>query len=111
MHLHGQRLPHRQLERHLRERHRLTAALNVGGRRTPKRRPPFLAPGNNPRHAHCSGEFIMKPFRIRTDVASTAALILCFGALAACDPEPPCWKDVQTGTTYRVSLASKASPA
>jgi hypothetical protein len=53
----------------------------------------------------------MKPFRIRTDVASTAALILCFGALAACDPEPPCWKDVQTGTTYRVSLASKASPA
>ena len=52
-----------------------------------------------------------KPTQVQTSVASLAALTLGALVLAACDPEPPCWKDVQLGATYHVSLAAKPSPA
>jgi hypothetical protein len=52
-----------------------------------------------------------EPTRVRANVAALFALILGALVFAACDPEPPCWKDVQTGVTYHVSLGPKASPA
>jgi len=52
-----------------------------------------------------------KPAHVHTAVVSLAALVFCALVLGACDPEPPCWKDVQLGVTYHVSLAAKASPA